>query len=50
VAVAAAAGVWLAVTRWRGRRRTRPQNAAAVLVCLSTLAVALNLAYWEMLP
>jgi CubicO group peptidase (beta-lactamase class C family) len=49
VVAAAFMAVWLAVTRWRGSYAPRfVVSTCAVL--LSALAVALNLAYWEMLP
>ena len=41
--------VWMLVTRWRGSTWTRGQYVVVMLVILASVALMLNLVYWDML-
>ena len=48
-ALSVACIAWMLVTRWRGSTWTRGQNVTVVLVTLASVALMLNLVYWDML-
>lgn len=48
-ALSVASIVWLLVTRWRGSTWSRGQNVVVALVVLASVAMMLNLVYWDML-
>ncbi len=48
-ALSVACIIWMLVTRWRGSTWTRGQNVTVALVSLASVAMMLNLVYWDML-